>query len=439
LKSELGDAKVAYRSVLTDHHPDKPDFGAKQSGLWRNSPSSQAEKEVIENSSEVSAHMARRRFIIETVEKRGFVPLSELEKAEHSTHPQTLKDDEKWLSGHGLLIKRTESGFASARPEARYWLYNERKKEQEKEKQVIGQFGASLIAASTTGAWKSRWQDKLLQQLTTAEKTRASSRKNVDTPEAQLLRGYARQLQADQLFSVVRKDLETRETDGVSRKERETAEFIHAFFNDYAAKRSRHVALDSGTTSAAVALALKELSVGRLVKLTVVTNAPRIEQILDHPDIPIDVIGLGGKLRKDTLARTGHLLDVCLSAWGLEMDISLIGATSIRFDHLGRPRGLACDSESEAHTKALLLERGTLRAVIMDSSKCNKSASSSFEFCDVGSQSVHMIITDNGISKTKRCKECLEGFRKQGIVVLQAPLEIAKLIDEAGSDEAEAR
>ncbi len=152
------------------------------------------------------------------------------------------------------------------------------------------------------------------------------------------------------------------------------------------------------------------------------TNSPEIERLLESPAKSAGVIGLGGVLRKDTSARTGPLAESCLAAWSLFFDVVMVGATSLRFDDYGHPRSFACDSEDEARTKSMFLDRAALKCIVVDSSKTEKVSTSSFDFCPDSPSWVDLIITDAEVNTTPRGRRCVEWFWRCGIAVLVAPL-----------------
>jgi DeoR/GlpR family transcriptional regulator of sugar metabolism len=182
------------------------------------------------------------------------------------------------------------------------------------------------------------------------------------------------------------------------------------------------VALDAGTTTEAVAreLATVEWVAARLSALRIVTNSPRIEETLEPPGRPVEVVGVGGALRKDTAARTGWLAELCLKSWNITFDVAVVGTTSLLFDGLGRPGAFACDSEDEARTKTMFLDSAALRCVVMDSSKFTKQASSSFSFGRVDPRVIDLVVTDGDTPGDDRARRCVGWLWESGIAVLEA-------------------
>jgi DeoR/GlpR family transcriptional regulator of sugar metabolism len=210
---------------------------------------------------------------------------------------------------------------------------------------------------------------------------------------------------------------------GIEDRVERLGRFLHGDWG----KRHRMGILDAGTTTLSIArnIAAADERGDRTSILTVLTNSPKIEhRLLERPH-SISLISVGGKVRIDTAARTGHLCHRCLAGWDIKADIAMVGSTSFRFNDSGFPIGFACDSDDEAETKANFLDLADLKCVAIDSSKVLKQYSSSFIFARVEAPYIDVILTDTGILE-KEGRPSHEWFWDRGIVVLTAnPVEAA--------------
>lgn len=362
----------------------------------------------------------RRRFIIQEVLRHGFVSFEEVKgKFPGGNVSQAQTDDAAFFDAHAIPIIRAANGFALS--SARYWTWELREQDRSPEKKAIGGFCAALLLRriADDDAARENFEDAIFTQLR-AQIDSKKPRKASPSSLVDLVTKYRLQASAEE--NVV-KALDSVLNDFAKPKSPHPEQTsVDVLLTDFMKKPHRHAILDAGTTTAAIAAALAEIAPYHSVALRVVTNSPKLERLLEDPRIPIDVIAIGGQLRKDTAAHAGDLTDLCWSKWSLESDVAMIGATSLRFDHSKRPRAFACDSESEAHAKAQLLENSRIKCVVFDSSKFDKESSSSFEFAKASSQQVHIVITDSNTMEHKGAKPCIDWLKRQGIIVLEAPM-----------------
>ena len=147
-------------------------------------------------------------------------------------------------------------------------------------------------------------------------------------------------------------------------------------------KEGQSVVLDSGTTTTAVARALR-----RFHNLTVITNAVNIAAEL--AGTPIEVILTGGTLRENSFSLVGPLAEDSLRH--LSADILFLGVDG--FDvHFG----LTTPNVLEAKVNRVMMDMSRQAVVICDSSKFGRRSLSLI----APPASVHHMITDNRISKT---------------------------------------
>jgi DeoR/GlpR family transcriptional regulator of sugar metabolism len=353
----------------------------------------------------------RRDYIIQSVRRAGVVTIQEIKGAGHSAHPQSLSSDQEFfeVKHPAIGIQKTDGGFRQVRPNEKT-LYEERQEARQPAKIAIGRLAAHLICAGR--GWAECLQAELsahaehLKRLTAIDQENLQVKKREKGVLAKLksISGSREALQALREFPAAERPLDHQR--------------VYKFFEQFHCKKTRHIILDSGTTTEQIAIALAELAPYGHCNVTAITNASRIEDQLGMPEVPVKVIGIGGELRKDTRARTGHLNELCLKAWShVRPDIAFIGATNIRYA-FGVPAAFACDSDEEARTKALMLD-SELRCLVMDSAKFDMSVSSSFMFCPASRDHVDLILTDDGIAEGHPTVRFLEG---QGIAVLRAPV-----------------
>jgi DeoR family fructose operon transcriptional repressor len=138
--------------------------------------------------------------------------------------------------------------------------------------------------------------------------------------------------------------------------------------------------LDSGTTTYHLVQHLRDFS-----KLTVVTNSLIFAQELQyHPGI--DVLAIGGILRKETLALVGPFAEQCLSM--VRVDKAFIATNGLDMEG-----GLTTPNLIEAATKRKMILSSKQVILLTDHSKAGKIAFS--KFADI--HEIDKCIIDNAI------------------------------------------
>lgn len=144
-------------------------------------------------------------------------------------------------------------------------------------------------------------------------------------------------------------------------------------------KEGECVMLDSGTTTTAVAHALKRFS-----QLTVITNAVNIAAELTGTNL--EVILTGGILRKNSFSLVGPLAEDMLAE--MHADILFLGV-----DGFDLEIGLTTPNVLESRVNRAMLNGATRVVVVCDSTKFDRRSLSR-----IGpASSVHQVITDSGL------------------------------------------
>lgn len=304
---------------------------------------------------------------------------------------QSLKDDAEYFEKARLPIVRPARQKTFLYVTEANSPYELRKKVLAAEKEAIGQLAADLIrgATQTSGGVKYT-QTKILQML--ADEARVITREHA-------ARRISRQLTS--MYS----------------------------------RYDRLCAVDSGTTTLSVGKVFEKHGremlpdpFSRLKSLTLLTNSTDFATCLSHPKSSVQVIMLGGRLRKETHAFAGSLAKVCLEGWNLHLDASMVGCVGInvRKQFLGSPSereflAFMSDTFEECETKQALFERSSLRIVLMDSSKFKSDNAGPitighFPFAAVTGNDVDLIITDDKENAETEIEACW----KNGVGVLIA-------------------
>lgn len=119
------------------------------------------------------------------------------------------------------------------------------------------------------------------------------------------------------------------------------------------------ILLDSGTTTFQLARQLKAFT-----KLTVVTNSMLIAQELeDHP--AIEIVLVGGTLRKETLALVGPIADQAFNL--IRVDKAFVGTNALDLEE-----GLTTPNLIEAATKRKMIQTAKQVILLTDHSKVGK-------------------------------------------------------------------
>jgi len=160
-------------------------------------------------------------------------------------------------------------------------------------------------------------------------------------------------------------------------------------------KEGQSVVLDSGTTTTAVARALRDHR-----NLTVITNAVNIAAEL--AGTPIEVILTGGTLRENSFSLVGPLAEDTLRH--LSADVLFLGVDG--FDvHFG----LTTPNLLEAKVNRVMVEIARRTVVVCDSSKFGRRSLSLI----APASAVHQTITDSRIPKSD-----LKALEEAGIEVI---------------------
>src|SRR5277367_2197152 len=154
------------------------------------------------------------------------------------------------------------------------------------------------------------------------------------------------------------------------------------------------VILDSGTTTTAIARALRNFQ-----NLTIITNAVNIAAELSGS--AVEVILTGGNLRKNSFSLVGPIAEETLHK--LNADILFLGVDGFDVQY-----GLSTPNLLEAKVNRAMMDVARLVVAVCDSSKFGRRSLSSI----APLSAVHHVITDRGIPKPD-----LAALRKTAIQV----------------------
>jgi len=154
------------------------------------------------------------------------------------------------------------------------------------------------------------------------------------------------------------------------------------------------VILDSGTTTTAIARALRHFK-----KLTIITNAVNIAAEL--AGTPIDVILTGGTLRKNSFSLVGPIAEETLRH--LSADLLFLGVDGFDVHY-----GLSTPNLLESKVNRVMVEVAKRTVVVCDSSKFGRRSLSLI----VPTSAVQQVITDHSVSKSD-----LRALKKAGTEV----------------------
>jgi DeoR/GlpR family transcriptional regulator of sugar metabolism len=178
----------------------------------------------------------------------------------------------------------------------------------------------------------------------------------------------------------------------------------------------RTVIIDGGTTNYYVAERLKSISLPSerfgVWRLLVFTNCPPIAERLSEAPTGPRVTLIGGRVSRNTRSISGHFAETSIAAWNVMADFSIIGATGVDLR-----RGCCSYSEEEGVVKTMLLNRGRIKCIVMDSAKIKESGSHhiTFSFAPVIAETVNILISDVGMWQYEKfCKE----VQSRGIGIL---------------------
>jgi len=159
-------------------------------------------------------------------------------------------------------------------------------------------------------------------------------------------------------------------------------------------KEGQVVILDSGTTTTAIARALRGMR-----KLTIVTNAVNIAADLAGSEV--EVILTGGTLRKNSFSLVGPIAEEMLRY--VHTDTLFLGV-----DGFDAHYGLSTPNLLEAKVNRIMVEMAKRTIAVCDSSKFGRRSLSHI----VPPSAVHEVITDHGIPRND-----LRALRDAGIEV----------------------
>jgi DeoR family transcriptional regulator of aga operon len=159
-------------------------------------------------------------------------------------------------------------------------------------------------------------------------------------------------------------------------------------------KEGQVVILDSGTTTTAIARALRERE-----HLTIITNAVNIAAELSGSSL--EVILTGGTLRKNSFSLVGPIAEETLRR--LNADILFLGVDGFDVHY-----GLSTPNLLEAKVNRAMMDVARVTVAVCDSSKFGRRSLSSI----APLSAVHHLITDRGIPKAD-----LATLKKTGVEV----------------------
>ena len=154
------------------------------------------------------------------------------------------------------------------------------------------------------------------------------------------------------------------------------------------------VILDSGTTTTAIARALRDFN-----NLTIVTNAANIAAELAGSNV--EVILTGGTLRKNSFSLVGPIAEDTLRR--LNADVLFLGVDGFDVHY-----GLSTPNLLEAKVNRVMVDISKKVVAVCDSSKFGRRSLSHI----LPTEKVHQVITDHGAPKFD-----LKALRKAGIEV----------------------
>jgi DeoR family transcriptional regulator, aga operon transcriptional repressor len=157
------------------------------------------------------------------------------------------------------------------------------------------------------------------------------------------------------------------------------------------------VILDSGTTTTAIARALRGLR-----RLTIITNALNIATELASTDI--EVILTGGTVRKNSFSLVGPIAEDTLK--GLNADILFLGVDGFDVEY-----GLSTPNILEAKVNRVMVEIAKLTVAVCDASKFGRRSMTLI----VPTKKLDRVITDSSVLKAD-----LKSLKKSGIEVTLA-------------------
>jgi len=308
------------------------------------------------------------------------------------TSAQSFKDDADYFTQHRLPVVRVYRENKFVLNHEHQFPYEIRKKHDEPQKRAIGQLAADLIRGATKATQGVQF---------TSQELLAMLEQNQGCPSG-----------------------------------KEAVERLCGKLRSIYDKYERLCCLDSGTTTLQVAEVLREGYQGAILPdplsalrvLTFLTNSTDIAWSLSRVKAEIQVIMLGGRLRKETQAYAGSMARACIAAWNMNLDIVMVGCIGVKRSYEGggdggrEIRGFMSDTFEEAELKQALLARSLVKAVLIDSKKLKGDATKNaisvghYPFANLNCDEVNLLITDS----TRGIEAEVEQCAKRGIAVLSA-------------------
>jgi DeoR family transcriptional regulator, fructose operon transcriptional repressor len=144
------------------------------------------------------------------------------------------------------------------------------------------------------------------------------------------------------------------------------------------------ILIDAGSTTFGLAESLPNTR-----DLAVYTNAvPVLTTLLQRG---IDVVGLGGRIRPETMAGVGPLAVAALA--GINVDVAFLGTNALSFS-----RGLTTPDVEEARVKHEMLAAARQRVFLVDASKFDRESHARHATLD----DVDVLVTDDAITSEQR-------------------------------------
>ena len=144
------------------------------------------------------------------------------------------------------------------------------------------------------------------------------------------------------------------------------------------------ILIDAGSTTSRLAESLPTTP-----ELVVYTNAvPVLITLLQRG---IAAVGLGGRVRPETMAGVGPLTVAALA--GINVDVAFLGTNALSFS-----RGLTTPDVEEARVKQEMLAAARQRVFLVDSSKFDRESHARHATLD----DVDVLVTDNAITAEQR-------------------------------------
>lgn len=155
------------------------------------------------------------------------------------------------------------------------------------------------------------------------------------------------------------------------------------------------VAVSAGTTAYATALALRPIK-----RLTVVTNSPRVEEVLFAPERDDRTVILTGGVRTPSDALAGPIANAMLA--GVHVDTLILGVHGIDFE-----AGLTTPNLQEAQTNRALIKAAKQIVVVADHTKWGVVGLSTIATLD----DIDVLVTDAVLSADDRRRVSEHGVK----------------------------